>query len=205
MLHCWRDKRRVNHKLSRPLTGGQRALSRTIPDESWREEKKEDIWLSPMTKAPIPTEKSKKQRNNTKTPPKTSITQRLRTDLGPSVGVDVPYCTAGGIREKLPYPILTSSSGDTFPNADLTSEKPGLRRPRRVNIRRGKYERNNMLYFCRNHRGVAIPRHKLAQIKKGHIHVPWGKYERSCMLYFWKFEWSDMLHHRKHHRGSCVF
>ena len=39
-----------------------------------------------MTKAPTPTEKSKKQRDNTKTPPKTSITQRLRTDLGRSVG-----------------------------------------------------------------------------------------------------------------------
>ena len=33
-----------------------------------------------MTKAPTPTEKSKKQCDNTKTPPKTSITQRLRTD-----------------------------------------------------------------------------------------------------------------------------
>ena len=40
-----------------------------------------------MTKAPTPTGKSKKQRDNTKTPPKTSITQRLRTDLGRSVGV----------------------------------------------------------------------------------------------------------------------
>ena len=39
-----------------------------------------------MTKAPTPTEKSNKQRDNTKTPPKTSITQRLRTDLGRSVG-----------------------------------------------------------------------------------------------------------------------
>ena len=38
-----------------------------------------------MTKAPTPTEKSKKQRDNTKTPPKTSITQRLRADLGRSV------------------------------------------------------------------------------------------------------------------------
>ena len=35
----------------------------------------------------IPT--SKKQRDNTKTPPKTSITQRLRTDLGRSVGVTI--------------------------------------------------------------------------------------------------------------------
>ena len=42
-----------------------------------------------MTKAPTPTEKSKKQRDNTKTPPKTSITQRLRTDLGWSGGVTI--------------------------------------------------------------------------------------------------------------------
>ena len=41
---------------------------------------KEEIWLSPLTKATTPTEKSKKQCENTKTPPKTSITQRLRTD-----------------------------------------------------------------------------------------------------------------------------
>ena len=40
-----------------------------------------------MTNARKPTEKSKKQRENTKTPPKTSITQRLRNDLGRSVGV----------------------------------------------------------------------------------------------------------------------
>ena len=39
-----------------------------------------------MTKAPTPTEKSKKQRDNTKAPPKTLITQRLRIDLGRSVG-----------------------------------------------------------------------------------------------------------------------
>ena len=35
-----------------------------------------------MTKAPTPAEKSKNQRDNAKTPQKTSITQRLRTDLG---------------------------------------------------------------------------------------------------------------------------
>ena len=50
-------------------------------------EKKEEIWLTPMTKTPTPTEKFKKQRDNIKTPPKTLITQRLRTDLGRSVGV----------------------------------------------------------------------------------------------------------------------
>ena len=45
-------------------------------------EKKEEIWLSPVTKTPTPTEQSKKQRDNIKTPPKTLITQLLRTDLG---------------------------------------------------------------------------------------------------------------------------
>ena len=35
-----------------------------------------------MTKAPTPTEKSKKQHDNKKQQPKNSITQRLRTDLG---------------------------------------------------------------------------------------------------------------------------
>ena len=51
-------------------------------------EEKEEIWISSMTKAPIPTENPKTQSNNTKTPPKTWITQRLWTDLGRSaVGV----------------------------------------------------------------------------------------------------------------------
>ena len=40
-----------------------------------------------MTKAPALTEESKKQRDNIKTPPKTSMAQRLRTDLGRSDGV----------------------------------------------------------------------------------------------------------------------
>ena len=43
------------------------------------QEKKEEIWLSPMTKTPTPTEKSKKQRGNTNTPPKTS-NNRLYND-----------------------------------------------------------------------------------------------------------------------------
>ena len=50
-------------------------------------EKKEEIWLSPMTKAPTPKDKSKKQGNNIKTPPKTSITQWSQTDLGRTVRV----------------------------------------------------------------------------------------------------------------------
>ena len=40
-----------------------------------------------LKKPPTPTEKAKRQRDNTQTQPKTSITQRLRTDLGRSVGV----------------------------------------------------------------------------------------------------------------------
>ena len=42
--------------------------------------KKEDIWLSPMKEAPTPTEKSKKQRDNIKTPPKIW----LQKDWGPT-------------------------------------------------------------------------------------------------------------------------
>ena len=40
-----------------------------------------------MTKAPTPTEMSKGQSDNTNNATKSSITQRLRTDLGRSVGV----------------------------------------------------------------------------------------------------------------------
>ena len=45
-------------------------------------EKKEEIWHNPMTKAPTPTEKSKQQRDNSKT----SITT-IETDVGRLVGV----------------------------------------------------------------------------------------------------------------------
>ena len=50
-------------------------------------EKKKEIWLSPMTKAPTPTEKSKKATWEDINATKTSITQRLLTDLGRSVVV----------------------------------------------------------------------------------------------------------------------
>ena len=43
-------------------------------------EKKEEIWLSPMTKTPTLKEKSKKERDNTKTPPKL----RLHNDCEPN-------------------------------------------------------------------------------------------------------------------------
>ena len=53
----------------------------------WEKRKKEKIWLSPMTKDLHPQKKSKRQRDNKQTPPKTSITQRLRADSGRQVGV----------------------------------------------------------------------------------------------------------------------
>ena len=43
------------------------------------QEKKEEIWLSPMTKAPTPTEKPKKQRDNTQNFNHTAIVDWLRT------------------------------------------------------------------------------------------------------------------------------
>ena len=50
-------------------------------------DKKEYIWLSPMTKALHQQKKSKKRRDTIRTSPKTLITQQLQTDLGRSVGV----------------------------------------------------------------------------------------------------------------------
>ena len=45
-------------------------------------QEKEEIWHSPLTKAPIPTDNSKEQRNNTKVP--SNI--RLHNDCGPTQG-----------------------------------------------------------------------------------------------------------------------
>ena len=49
----------------------------------WIEDKKEEIWLSPMTRAPTSTEMSKGQSNNTNNATKkfiyTAIADRLRT------------------------------------------------------------------------------------------------------------------------------
>ena len=55
-------------------------LSDAIFQEIDSSEKKEQIWLSPMTKAPTPTEKSKKQRDNTQRHQKL----RLHDDCGPT-------------------------------------------------------------------------------------------------------------------------
>ena len=69
-------------------------------------EKKEAIWLSHMTKAPTPIEKSRKERDNTKMPPKASITQRLWTDLGRSdkVTTAIPLVWLNRFTSALPSP-----------------------------------------------------------------------------------------------------
>ena len=51
--------------------------------------KKADIWPSPITKAPIPTEMSTGQSVNTNNATKTSIKKRLRIDWGRSVVVTI--------------------------------------------------------------------------------------------------------------------
>ena len=52
-----------------------------------RKEKNEKIRLSPIAKAPLPSENESQETTNTKTPPKISITKRLRSNCGLSVGV----------------------------------------------------------------------------------------------------------------------
>ena len=73
---------------------------------SFFRDKKEDIWPSHMTKALTPTEMSKGQVTTQTTPQKSSIKQRLRTDLGRSVGVAQPKATQlvwlAGLRAHLP-------------------------------------------------------------------------------------------------------
>ena len=56
------------------------AFNMSITDDS-NEEKKEDIWFGPMTKAPTPPEKSKKQRDNIKTATKNFYYKTIATQL----------------------------------------------------------------------------------------------------------------------------
>ena len=51
--------------------------------------KKEEISLSPLTKNPFTNKNVKRATYNTKTSPRRSIRQRLRTDLGRSDGVTI--------------------------------------------------------------------------------------------------------------------
>ena len=54
---------------------------------SYIHEKKRRDLIQSYDKSPCTTEKFKKHHDNIKTPPKTSIADRMRTDLGRSVGV----------------------------------------------------------------------------------------------------------------------
>ena len=54
----------TNYKRKQPLRF-RRMTSQGRRSHAWQE-KREEIWLSPVTKAPTPTEKSKKQRDNIK-------------------------------------------------------------------------------------------------------------------------------------------
>ena len=65
-------------------------------------------------KTPTPTEQSKKQCGNIKTPPITSITQLLRTDLGRSVGV-----TATQLVWLNRFTSAQASFSPTFPDAKI--------------------------------------------------------------------------------------
>ena len=56
-------------------------------ENNWWQDKKEEIWLSPVTNANTSTEKSKNASWQHKKRQHKLITQRLRTDLGRSVGV----------------------------------------------------------------------------------------------------------------------
>ena len=64
-----------------------------------------------MTKAPTPTEKSKKQRDIIKNATKTSITHRLWTDLGRSVGVTAgtPTGVVKRVYERSIFPLTATA------------------------------------------------------------------------------------------------
>ena len=98
-LH-WIRKQRTNNAIGKILSpisyyrkwtnineNGSRILLRKKEIGIWWEEKRmrsdSVLWQKPTDR------KSKKQRDNTKTPTKTSITQWLWTDLGRSVGVTI--------------------------------------------------------------------------------------------------------------------
>ena len=80
-------KEQQNMACSFPLNAPGRCESEVHKKIQDDEDKKEEIWPSPMTKAPTPTEMSKGQVTTQTTPQKSSIKQRLRTDLGRSAGV----------------------------------------------------------------------------------------------------------------------
>ena len=78
----YRDRLKIIRTSSSECLMTCRTMTYTWPAFRWSREK-EEIWLSPMTEALTPTEKSKKQRDNTKNATKnfdyTTIADRLRT------------------------------------------------------------------------------------------------------------------------------
>ena len=87
-------------------SNGGPSSSQSWKSSPYRQDKKEEIWLSPMTKAPTLTEMSKWQSDNTNNATKSSIKQRLRTDLGRSVWVTTAtqLVWLTGLRANLPTP-----------------------------------------------------------------------------------------------------
>ena len=99
------------YDLSDKFNDTSRYLDDTFTIDNPEFEKKEEIWLSPLTKAPIPTEKSQKHRDNMKNATKTSITQQLLTDLGRSVGVTAvnPTGVVRPVYERSTFPLTATA------------------------------------------------------------------------------------------------
>ena len=101
-------------------------------------ERKEEIWLSPVTKASTPTEKSKKQRDNKKKKPlpKTSITQRLWTEIFIHLyrerrcwsRKDLGYrCKESGVRSGCSNVVETNVKSSKQPNPNVSSTTNDVR------------------------------------------------------------------------------
>ena len=122
-----------------------------------------------MTKTPTPTEQSKKQRDNIKTPPKTLITQLLRTDLGRSVGVTAVTQLVWLNRSKqmnLLYRIIHSKKEAW--NVIGKHWLQGLDR---------KYQENFFLCKCTSTEGLDIPEMSTFYVKTLNT---WTKFIFSC-------------------------
>ena len=74
--------------------------------------KTEEIWPSPITKTPTPTETLKKQIYNTKTPPKASITQRLRIKV--SIARCLPLTCQAGYRVNNVNSLVTHEAKEKY-------------------------------------------------------------------------------------------
>ena len=81
-----------------------------------------------MSKVPTPTEKFKKQRENKKNATKTSITQRLRNDLGRSVGVTIATKVLGDF-----VIVLSQISNPKVPN-QANTKRDGIINPQNYNF-----------------------------------------------------------------------